>query len=170
VKLEDEALSIISDKDKPKYRVAFVSSNAITLTDKIQLITRFFGSPESILASYDFIHCTNYWTSWDNTTHLNQGALEALLAKELRYIGSKYPICSLFRLRKFIKRGFYINAGHILKIALQIGELDLKNATVLRDQLIGVDCTYFRQVIERLSDSDQFDSTRLIEIINEVFD
>src|SRR3546814_2766082 len=47
-------------------------------------------------------------------------ALDGLLRKELRYVGSKLPVCSLIRLRKFIRRGWVGNAGQILKMTMQV--------------------------------------------------
>src|SRR3569833_1857450 len=90
-KVESEALK---DDDK-KYRPVFLSTNAITLSRKVQIITRFYGEPEAIHANYDFVHCTNYWKSWDAELVIQKEALESLLSKELRYVGSKYPLCSL---------------------------------------------------------------------------
>jgi len=64
VELED---SPITDNSKgKKYRPVFMSSNAITLANKVQVIIRFFGSPDEIHENYDFAHCTSWWSSWDN--------------------------------------------------------------------------------------------------------
>ncbi len=158
-------------EDGPKYRPVFMSTNAITLSHKIQLVMRFFGSPEKIHENYDFVHCTNYWTSWDNRLVLNQKALEALLARELRYVGSKYPLCSIMRMRKFIKRGWNINAGQILKAVMQLQALDLFNPEVLEDQLTGVDSAYFVEIIEKVKEKDpeKINSAYLIEIIDRMF-
>jgi hypothetical protein len=93
------------------------------------------------------------------------------LARELRYVGSKYPICSVVRLRKFIERGWRVNAGQILKMAMQISELNLKDLNVLEDQLTGVDTAYFVQLIERLKEKDpeKVDAAYLVEIIDRIF-
>jgi len=166
-KLEEEALKA-EDTD---FRPIFMSTNAITLSGKVQLILRFFGNPEDIHENYDFVHCTNYWTSWDNNVVLKLEAMEALMAKELIYVGSKYPICSIFRIRKFLKRNFTIGAGQILKICLQISELDLTDIEVLQDQLTGVDCAYFTEVLEKLKakDPNVVNTAYLIEVINRMF-
>jgi len=142
--------SKLPDEDKERYRPVFLTDNAITLANKVQIIIRFYGSPEQIHENYDYVHCTNYWTSKNGELVLRQPALESLLAKELKYVGSKYPLCSLVRMRKFITRGWHINAGQILKIAMQISELDLDNLDVLEDQLTGVDTAYFNQIIQDL--------------------
>ena len=168
---EAKALAVEDEKDKPKHRPVFMTSNAITLSGKIQLILRFYGEPDDIHANYDFVHCTNYWKSWDNDLVLRTAAMESLLARELRYVGSKYPICSIVRLRKFIERGWRVNAGQILKMAMQISELDLKDLKVLEDQLTGVDTAYFVQLIERMREKDpeKVDSAYLVEIIDRIF-
>jgi hypothetical protein len=137
-----------SPPEKPKYHPVFLSSNAITLSDKIQIVIRFYGEPAAIHENYDYVHCTNYWWSKDREVVLNQQALEAILSKELIYIGSKYPLCSIIRTRKFLKRGWSINAGQYLKMCFQVSKLDLTDIAVLEDQLIGVDVAYFVSLIE----------------------
>ena len=148
-----------------------MSTNAITLSNRIQLVLRFYGEPDEIHENYDFVHCTNYWKSWDGELVLHQPALEALLARELRYVGSKYPVCSVIRLRKFIKRGWKVNAGQILKMCMQISALNLTDPEVLEDQLTGVDAAYFINVMEKLREKDpeKVNSAYLVEIIDRMF-
>ena len=158
-------------EDKPKYRPVFLSDNAITLSHKVQLVTRFFGEPDVIHENYDFVHCTNYWSSWNNELVLRPQAVESLLARELRYVGSKYPLCSLIRTRKFIQRGWKITAGQYLKMAWQLSELDLKDLDTLSEQLTGVDTAYFVQVIDALKARNPkvVDGAYLVELIDRIF-
>jgi hypothetical protein len=162
-----------TDKDgKPlMYRPIFITSNAITLDGGIQVILRFYGEPDEIHENYDFSHCTNYWTSWDKKLVLRQKALECILGKELHYQGSLYPICSLIRLRKFIRRGWTVNAGQILKMCYQVNELNLNDMHVLEDQLVGVDVAYFVQLLSMLSKAEpgEVDSAYVAELIDKIF-
>ena len=166
---EQKALET-EDDGKPRYRPVFLSTNAITLTNKIQLVLRFYGKPDEIHENYDFVHCTNYWTC-DGELTLRKEALEALLARELRYVGSKYPVCSIIRLRKFIARHWTINAGQILKMIMQINELDLTDPKVLEDQLTGVDSAYFCQLMAKLREKDpeKVNAAYLCKIIDRLF-
>ena len=169
---ETEKMALESeDADKPKYRPVFLTNNAITLSHRVQLVLRFYGEPEEIHANYDFVHCMNYWTSWDEKLVLKQGALESILTKELRYVGSKYPVCSVMRLRKFIARGWTVNAGQVLKMIMQMNELDLTIPSVLEDQLTGVDSAYFCDLMKQLKDKDpaKVNSAYLCEIIDRIF-
>lgn len=170
-----DAVTPAEEEEKPKYRPVFLSTNAITLSNKIQLVIRFYGPPEEIHKNYDFVHCTCWWRSEDGHLELPQAALESIITKELIYQGSRYPLCSIFRTRKFIERGWRINAGQYLKMALQLNGMDLLDLRTLREQLTGVDSLYFMQVIEKIEaklakDPDwSFDSNYLIEVINRIF-
>lgn len=163
------------DDAKPKYRPVYITSNAITLSDKIQIVIRFWGDVEEIHKNYDFAHCTCAWSSWDNKLSLPTKALECIINKELYYTGSKYPLCSIIRTRKFINRGYTINAGQYLKMCLQLNELDLHDIETLKDQLIGVDSAYFDQFISAIETKKEnepewvLDNGYLVEIINRVF-
>ena len=140
-----------SDDKKPKataeYRPRFLTSNAISLTDGVQLIVRFYGSPEEIHKNFDFAHCKGYWLSGTGELVLPPDMLLSVVNKRLVYQGSKYPVCSVFRLRKFIRRGWTIDAGQVLKILMQVSQLDLSSVDVLREQLIGVDVSYFQNML-----------------------
>lgn len=172
---DDKSIENEEDPEKPKYRPVYLTSNAITLSDKIQIVTRFYGEVEDIHKNYDFAHCTCAWSSWDNKLSLPQKALECIINKELYYIGSKYPLCSIIRTRKYIKRGYTINAGQYLKMCLQLNELNLHDIETLKDQLVGVDSAYFEAAlnfVEKQKKSDpsfEPDNAYLFEVINRIF-
>lgn len=163
-------LDAMAAKNTGKYTSLAITTNAITLTDQIQIVLRFCGDAQTIHKNYDFVHTTNWFTE-ANGLELRVEALESTLARELKYIGSRYPICSMFRLKKFIKRGWTITAGEMLKIAWDISKLDLNDREVLQEQLTGVDAAYFRQIIDLLAEDDKpIDRTYLFELINRIFD
>lgn len=178
---EDEMVGIETEKEtvesdsKEKYRPRFITSNAITLSNKIQIVTRFYGEVEDIHKNYDFAHCTCAWSSWDSQVFLPQKALECIINKELYYVGSKYPLCSIIRTRKYIERGYHINAGQYVKMCMQLNELDLKDVRVLEEQLTGVDTAYFQMLIEALqkhmedTGSIKVDTAYAMNLINKLF-
>ncbi|CAM0078371.1 hypothetical protein VPHK391_0094 [Vibrio phage K391] len=145
-----------NDDEGDKYRPVFISSNAVTLSHKVQLVLRFIGTPAQIHESYDFAHATNYWTE-DEGLVTNTEALEALLARELVYRGSKYPLASIFRTRKFIQRGWGLHIGNYVKMAIQLNEFDLTDVKVLEEQLTGVDSLYMHQVISAIKEQTDRD-------------
>ena len=133
-----------------KFRPTFFSPNAISLSDKIQIVLRFTGTIEEIHKTFDFVHATNYFT-FEEGLVTNLEAVESILTKQLRYQGSRYPLTTIIRIKKFLKRNWNINAGEQLKVMFQISELDLTNHWTLEDQLIGVDVAYFAKIIDILA-------------------
>lgn len=163
------------EKNKGKYRPKFLTSNAITLSDKIQVVVRFYGEVEELHKNYDYVHCTCSWNCNTNELILPSRALEAIINKELYYMGSKYPLCSIFRARKYIGRGYTINAGQYLKMAMQLNELNLKDVEVLKEQLMGVDSAYMGMLIDAIAEQKEknedfeIDSEYVIELVNRIF-
>lgn len=158
--------------NKAKYLPLLFTDNAISLSNDIQIIIRFCGNPEQIHSNFDFEHTKNYWTLKTGLV-TKQSALHSIMARELKYTGSLYPICSMFRLRKFINRGWNITAGEMLKIAWDINKLDLTDINVLKEQLIGIDTAYFLQFIDIISKEKpdgQYDRAYLVNLIDRVFD
>lgn len=160
---------------KPKYRPIYFSSNAISLSDKIQIVIRFWGPIEEIHKNYDFEHCKCSYDFAENKVNLPVKSLECIINKELVYTGSKYPLCSIIRTRKFIERGYHINAGQYVKMAWQLNKLDLSDLDVFKDQLMGVDSVYFNQAIEYMArkkeENPEWELTTpyLFEIIDKIF-
>ncbi len=175
ISLDADIGELAEDLEQEKYRVVFVTDNAITLTNKVQLIIRFYGNAEEIHENYDYEHCKCYWESGTGKLVLPQKALECILTKELRYSGSKYPLCSIFRVRKYVERGWTINAGQILKMALQLNDMDLHDPDELREQLVGVDIAYFMHVIDTIREKQEKDpdfkigTAYLMTIIDRIF-
>lgn len=164
----------VEDTEETRHRPAYFTDNAISLTGKVQLILRFVGSPEQIHENFDFVHCTCWYDPKEKELGLPKEALVSMMTHELVYTGSKFPLCSLFRMRKFIQRGFSVNAGQILKMIFQLQELDLKNPDVLREQLIGVDTTYMLWFLsaynEWLEENDgEITLNYLTELVDKVF-
>lgn len=170
---DTDAEPVIEEAEKKgnvaPFTPVFLNSNAISLSGKVQMIIRFYGDPLEIHKNYDFVHCTNYWTPQEGLV-TRKDALEAILSKELRYIGSLYPVCSVIRTRKFLNRGWTINAGQYLKMCWQVSKLDLTNIEVLKDQLVGVDSLYFLHVIGELQkEGGEIEGSRLFDIIDAIF-
>lgn len=165
-----------NDGKQVPYQVSFVSPNAISLTDKLQIVVRFWGEAEEIHKNYDFVHATNYYDVKEGKLVLHPKALESLLTWELYYIGSLYPLTSVIRSKKFIQRKWTITAGTYLKMLYQVSQLDLNDIKVLEEQLIGVDIAYFAKLIgilKHVQTKDPnftIDYNWLAEMIDQVFD
>lgn len=158
-------------EEKKKYRPVIITSNAISLSDRIQIVMRFVGEPEHVINRFDYVHTKSYWTRSGGVV-TNVETLACLLNKHLKYTGSPYPISAAFRMRKFMKRGWYIGAGDVLKMFVDAARLDLTNIATLEDQLIGVDTAYFYELVNLLKqkspDGKSIDANYVMKLIDEV--
>ncbi|RLC99535.1 MAG: hypothetical protein DRI46_09320 [Chloroflexi bacterium] len=161
-----------TDPDRPRYRPVFLSENAITLSDRVQIVVRFFGDVGEIHENYDFVHATCSYDYASDTLTLPGLALECLLSRTLLYQGSLYPVASIFRMKKFLERGWRITAGQQLKIMMQISELDMSSLDVLREQLTGVDMAYLYEVLQIIhkENPDKINATYLATVLDRIFD
>src|SRR5690625_923960 len=172
--IDEEDVFDVKD-DKEDFEPVFLSTNAISLRGKVQIVLRFYGDADEIHENYDFVHAKCYWRAENNHLSLPRESLESILTKELIYTGSKYPLCSIFRAKKFINRGWYINAGQYLKMALQLNEMDLLDVKILEEQLTGVDDAYFQMLLNAIEEKKEKDpnfklnNSYLIEVINRIF-
>lgn len=171
-----EDIDTIKEEHKEKYIIKCITSNALSLSDDVQIICRFCGNPEEIFKNYDFIHTMQAYYRVNDKLLLNTKSLVSIMSKRLEYQGSLFPICSLFRLRKFLSRGWSISSMEILKIAYQISKLDLNDINVLRDSLVGCDYYYMLSFIEALHEwrennpDTEFNSEYMFKLIEEFFD
>jgi hypothetical protein len=149
-----------------------LTDNAITLSQDIQLIHRFHGEPDDIHKNFDFVHVTNYYVYKTNQLVLRPAALESLLLKRLVYVGSLYPVASILRLRKYLRRDWQVSAGQMIKIIFQVNQLNLNDPAVLAEQLIGVDIAYMKEILLRIKQDnpESIDAAYLSNLIDEVFD
>jgi len=173
IEVATEINNELSDKTKPRFRPIFMTDNAITLSDKVQLIIRFYGPIEIIHKNFDFAHAMACYDYSTDTLTIPQETYESILSKYLIYNGSLYPIATLFRMRKFMARGWRITAGQMLKVAFQISEMNLTDPKLLREQLIGVDFAYMRQLINAIENKEsgtKIDSIYIAKLIDEIFE
>jgi len=107
---------------KGKFHVNLLTENAINLSDKIQLITKFVGNPKNVVEKFDWQHIKSWYCCKTEKLHLTPDVYQLVVEKELIYTGSDYPLSSLMRLKKYIKKGWNVSNTTILHIALDFVE------------------------------------------------
>lgn len=158
-----------------------ITEAAISLKCGLQIILKVNGEVaelngfEKIIDFFDFEHVQMSWDPGTDKLDLPMSSLVALAARNLYYSPTPFPVSALFRVRKYLVRDYKINAGELLKIAIDISELDLGNPEVLRAQLIGVDIAYFKNFLTRYNEykkehPDEMPKTILFKFISDAFD
>ena len=114
-----------------------------------------FGDPKTIFSYYDFTVCmAAYQFSKDGQDegfvfgedffkHIGQRRL-------VFHTGTKFPICSMLRVMKYIKKGFFIGGMELLKMGLAIHSLKLETYADLRSQLQGIDTAFLSDLTAQM--------------------
>lgn len=108
-----------NNKDE-KFHVNLITDNSVNLSDKIQLIIKFVGDPIFVTEKFDWQHIKSWYDCKEEKLHLTPDVYQLVVEKELIYTGSEYPLSSLLRLRKYIKKGWSVSNATILHIALEV--------------------------------------------------
>ena len=121
---------------------------------KIQLITRFTGTPEQIFDSFDYTICKGAYCFVDKQFYLHPRFLPDIAKKELVYdwsshSASQYPICALYRSLKYQRRGFKMPGKSIILLALHIHRLEIETYQELREHLMGIDTLFLIGFLKR---------------------
>jgi hypothetical protein len=142
-----EGPAVLRKGKKKEVFPLYITENAVTYSNGVQIVLKFSGEPEEVVRKFDFAHTKGYWSP-ETGVRTSAEMLSATLSRNLIYTGSTHPISSLFRTRKFIKRGWRLSAGNSLKIAIDIWRLDLRSPAVLKEQLYGIDILYLLPIVK----------------------
>lgn len=141
-------------KDEP-----YVSANCITYKRKssrsrkmynVQLITRFSGPPEVIFHNFDFTITNGAYSFRDGAFHFGSRFFTDLATRKLVYSGgSEFPICALFRTKKYQARGYTLPGSTVMHIGLSIVRLEIKTYAELKQQLLGIDTLFLQGLLAK---------------------
>ena len=132
--------------------------NAVTMKRKsglsrkkwvVQLITRFVGNPADIFEWFDFTITHGAYDFALDTFVFGDRFFQDLSKRRLVYSGaSQYPICAMYRTKKYVERGYELPGATIMHIALSIVQLKITNYRELKEQLMGIDTIYLQKLLE----------------------
>ena len=137
------------------FELQFESLNAMTFSRKVgrkkytvQLISRFTGDAHTIFEWFDFTITHGAYDFSKGDFVFGPRFLPDLAARRLIYSGfSKYPICAMYRTKKYMSRGYSISGATIMHIALAIVQLKISNYRELKEQLMGVDTMFLQGLL-----------------------
>ena len=117
---------------------AYITGNAISLNNKIQIVTSKHGSISEIQDTFDFLHCFCSYDKSKSELIMPDNSLECIVNKTLKYVGTKFPVKAMIRISKFVQRGYTMEIEEYLKIACQISKLDMSNKETFIEQADGL--------------------------------
>lgn len=133
-------------------KMTFQTNRAISYNIEganVQLITKY--SADECLDKFDFTVTQGLYKLSTQEFEMRPRFLADNAQRRLVYTGgSEYPICALFRTKKYQARGYTLSGGEMVKIAFAINKLNLNNMTTLKDQLMGIDTVYLNTILSSL--------------------
>ena len=114
-----------------------------------------FGDPKTIFNYYDFTVCMAAYqfnaNGEDNGFIFGDDFFKHIGQRRLVFnTGTMFPICSMLRVMKYIKKGFYITGMELLKIGLSIHSLKMETYADLRQQLQGIDTAFLEDLTSQM--------------------
>lgn len=95
---------------------------------RLQLITKYVGTPEEVTSGFDFVHCMSYF-KWDRGLVLQE---EAISFRQLIFNKNAVtPLNSIMRIHKLCSRGWHIKGEEILKLGESISRLNFKDSELM---------------------------------------
>lgn len=133
------------------------TNNAVTFKRKsdnsrtiytVQIITRFSGGPESIFSTFDFTVTQCAFDFSNRRFSFGPRTLQDIAKRKLVYLGgSRYPICAMYRTKKYGAKGYSVGGSTIMHIALSIVQLKITTYKELKDQLMGIDTIFLQGLL-----------------------
>jgi hypothetical protein len=115
----------------------------------VQLITRFHGEAADIFNWFDFTITHGAYDFETESFVFGDRFFSDLAKRRLVYSGSSmYPICAMYRTKKYVERGYELPGATIMHIALSIVQLKIENYKDLKEQLMGIDTMYLQKLLE----------------------
>lgn len=145
-----------------------ITKTALILDTNLQIVINRIGNINDITQQMDFIHCTNYYDYAYDKLVLNKPALTSILTKELQYQGQHFSINSLYRLQKFIQKGFTISSANLLIIAMSINRQDLTTKKNISKQFGDCNNDYFKKLLEKVEKGENCNNNSLEALIDEL--
>jgi len=135
-----DCLSVLSGNS---FYLKFVSEKSLTFIKgeyKIQVIHyRFFNDHRDVFSDFDFDANMGAYDFIRDEILLHDSFLPALASKDITINkGTKYPLISLVRLKKYQEKGFNFKPTEILKLAIRTTQLNINSWEDLEDQVGGV--------------------------------
>lgn len=176
---DKDCTNFIEEIKSKGFKLGFSSNNAVSFENrngvKIQAITNpeLMGtSPFEVFKNFDFTICMGAYDFVVDDFVISSEFLNDIAQKRLNFnTGTKYPICSLIRTKKYQEKGFVIDAKNMIVLALTIKELQIDTYEDVINQILGIDTFLMYQFTEFLKESinlsDKYNFNEFINLLNQ---
>ena len=103
----DEIMDINTKYQEIEVDGKLVTTNAVTLKNGIQIITKHYGAPDEVRKTFDFVHCLPYYDSLTDNLFISEEQYRLCKNKLLKINNTKTTTAG--RTTKFTERGYKFN-------------------------------------------------------------
>ena len=161
-----------SELSNSSYLLRYVSKNAFSFKNGIQLIFRFIGEPEEVFTTFDYEHCKVAYklSAVDSGViqFLGQSS-EAIATRSLIYTGRSRFVCSaLSRMIKFSSRGWKLSPQVLLNLLASCLKIDWSSLKAVEEELLGfysLTPEHVQSVLDELSQKENFSIKEVAELV-----
>lgn len=124
VSKEEDGKTVINKFPKPKAKIIFENDNVTKVIYKgrpYDLVRKYFPSAAETIKEFDFTICcaaVDIHNIYTNETFFIDLAKRQLMINKL-----PFPLSTMWRMQKYIQKGYYMCSGEMLKLSKAIGEL-----------------------------------------------
>lgn len=156
----DRAIAFLRDSQNGFERLV-VTEAAITFRKDgavLQVIRKddfLIKSVEELIDAFDYTICMGAYDLAEDRLYLGEDFLKHNAQRRLVFNpGAKYPIASLFRVKKYLEYGYKISGTELVKIALTINKTPIITYADLKEQLLGVDTLFLYELTAKLGSQE----------------
>lgn len=124
VSKEEEGKTIVTKFPKQKAKVIFENDNVTKIIYKgrpYDLVRKYFPSASETIKEFDFTVCCAAVDIHNVYTH--ETFFIDLAKRQLMINKLPFPLSTMWRMQKYIQKGYYMCSGEMLKLSKAIGEL-----------------------------------------------
>ena len=149
------------------------TGNAITIKagdGKIfQFITAITGIPESVIKQFDFTVCMCAYDPGISVYIMHKDFLPDLAARQLIVNPcANYPLASIMRIPKYLKKGFSISGIETVKLSLMATEADVSTMDKAKEQLMGIDIIILMEVFALMEKDCQTEWKDAMDLLDKI--
>lgn len=172
-KVDSENIADLYKRSHKDVMATYQTTNALSFVygkRKFQVIKKFTGEPSEIFNHFDFTINMGAWMP-DGVFWLYKDFFEDLARRRLMInVNTFYPISTVVRVFKYVRKGYTIGGTEILKIMLRVHSLELSNFGVLKEQLEGIDTLFLKPLTDFLSNTEHAEQKYSFEEFLKIYD
>ena len=143
-----------------------------TMIQLIHMENLYNKSASELIKEFDFTICMGAYDIEKEEFILHENFLLNNCEKRLIFnVNTLYPLTSLYRLKKYINKGYNISGGNMIKLGLAINNLHITNYKELKIQLQGIDTSVLKELTDKLLTPEyfekQYDYEQFLFVIDE---